>query len=244
MVVEILMATYNGEKYLKEQINSIIKQTHKDWILSIRDDGSTDDTINILEAYSKKYKNIRILKDNKGNLGYKKNFEELLMNSTEEILFLCDQDDIWKEKKIEICLKKIGDKKVLHHNAQVFYEKELKELKEKELYSIYDYSKSLKNFYKPNFTGCCMVLKKIFLKEVLPIPTQYPGHDTWIGLLSYLESNIIYIDDKLINYRRHTSNVSFTGEKSKNRLLKKINYRYQYTVVVFFRYLKMKWRKR
>lgn len=242
MLVEILMATYNGEKYLQEQIDSIINQTYKNWILTIRDDGSKDKTLKILEEYKKKDKRIKILKDKKGNLGYKKNFEELLFQSKGEYIFLCDQDDIWKEEKIEICLQKIGENQVLHHNARIFYEKKTEE--DTTLYSLYNYSRNIKNFYKPNFTGCCMVVKKSFLKDILPIPINYPGHDTWIGLLSCLNSNIVYIDNKLIKYRRHGENTSFTGEKSKNSLFKKIGYRYQYIVVIFIKYLQMKWRKK
>ena len=99
------MATYNGEKYLREQIDSILKQTFKDWKLIMRDDGSKDRTIEILNEYEKKDKRIKVLQDNKGNLGVAKNFEELLKNSSGEYVMFSDQDDYWMENKIEKYIK-------------------------------------------------------------------------------------------------------------------------------------------
>ena len=99
------MATYNGEKYLREQIDSILKQTFKDWKLIIRDDGSKDKTIEILNEYEKKDKRIKVLQDNKGNLGVAKNFEELLKNSSGEYVMFSDQDDYWMKNKIEKYIK-------------------------------------------------------------------------------------------------------------------------------------------
>ena len=81
--VEILMATYNGEKYLSEQIESIISQSYENWTLLIRDDNSKDSTVSIIEKYEKKDNRIRLLRDRKGNLGFIKNFEELLIESQE-----------------------------------------------------------------------------------------------------------------------------------------------------------------
>ncbi|MHB9334492.1 glycosyltransferase, partial [Fusobacterium polymorphum] len=99
--IEILMATYNGEKYVGEQIDSIIHQTYKNWKLLIRDDNSTDKTLEILKEYEKKDKRIKIIEDKKGNLGFVKNFEELLNNSKEDWVMFSDQDDYWLENKIE-----------------------------------------------------------------------------------------------------------------------------------------------
>ena len=101
-IIEILMATYNGEKYISEQIDSIINQTCKNWKLLIRDDGSQDKTLEILEEYEKRDERINILRDIKGNLGFVKNFEELLKNSSEEFIMFSDQDDYWLENKLEV----------------------------------------------------------------------------------------------------------------------------------------------
>ena len=107
-IIEILMATYNGEKYISEQIDSIINQTCKNWKLLIRDDGSQDKTLEILEEYEKRDERINILRDIKGNLGFVKNFEELLKNSSEEFIMFSDQDDYWIENKLENYINELG----------------------------------------------------------------------------------------------------------------------------------------
>ena len=99
--IDILMATYNGEKYIVEQIDSIINQTYKNWNLLIRDDNSTDRTLEIIKNYQKKDARIRILDNNKVNLGIVKNFEKLLKISESELIMFSDQDDIWKKGKIK-----------------------------------------------------------------------------------------------------------------------------------------------
>ena len=100
--IEILMATYNGEKYIGEQINSIINQTYTNWNLLIRDDGSKDKTLNIIKKYEKMDNRIILIRDNKDNLGFVKNFEELLKISSSELIMFSDQDDVWKKDKIKI----------------------------------------------------------------------------------------------------------------------------------------------
>jgi len=104
--IDILMATYNGEKYIENQILSLQQQTHKNWILYIRDDGSTDSTLEILENFSKNDNRIKIIKDSLGcNLGAGKNFLTLTKYSLSEYVIFCDQDDIWFERKLELLLK-------------------------------------------------------------------------------------------------------------------------------------------
>lgn len=96
------MASYNGEAYIKEQLESLLKQTYKDWRLLIRDDGSQDSTTKIIDSYCENYptKIVRII-DDKGNLGYKDNFVELIKHASAEYIMFCDQDDIWLPDKIE-----------------------------------------------------------------------------------------------------------------------------------------------
>ena len=131
------MATYNGEKYLYEQIESILNQSYKNWILLIRDDKSEDSTVSIIEEYEKKDSRIRLLRDRKGNLGFVKNFEELLKNSQEEFIMFSDQDDYWEKDKIknyiEILQKdeKLSQIPLLIHSNSFICDKELKIVKEK-----------------------------------------------------------------------------------------------------------------
>lgn len=237
--VEILMATYNGESFLSEQLDSIINQNYKDWNLLIRDDNSTDGTKNILEKYSKMDNRIKILKDKGENLGYKKNFEKLLSMSEGDYIFLCDQDDIWESNKIEICLKYLKNYAVIHHNAKVFYQKELKYTN---LFNIKNLKKSILKFIFPTMVGCCMAFRREILKIALPIPEKYPGHDTWIGFIAEIKKDIKYIEDELIIYRRHENTTSTNCQKSKNPFWVKLKYRYYYTVYPLCRVLKYKLR--
>ena len=131
--IDILMATYNGEKYIEEQLKSIISQSCENWNLVIRDDGSDDNTLRILNEYSKRDKRIHIISDNKGNLGLVKNFEELMKHSTEEYIMFSDQDDAWADNKINILLQKMQEteekmqikKPILVHSNSYICDEEL-----------------------------------------------------------------------------------------------------------------------
>ena len=106
--IDILLATYNGERYLSEQLDSILKQSCDNWRIFVRDDGSEDGTSTIIERYQKQYSGkIFIIKDEKQNLGACGNFSELLKKSKSDYIMFCDQDDVWKEDKIKITLKKM-----------------------------------------------------------------------------------------------------------------------------------------
>jgi rhamnosyltransferase len=105
--IDILMATYNGEKYIHEQIESIINQTYKNWRLLISDDGSVDGTVEIIKKYIKKDKRIELIEDNLGNLGVVKKFRELLKRAEADYIMFSDQDDIWLNNKIERTLNEV-----------------------------------------------------------------------------------------------------------------------------------------
>ena len=105
-MISIALTTYNGEKFLKEQLDSILNQTYSDYELVVCDDCSTDSTRQILKEYEKKDKRINVFLNN-NNLGFKNNFEKAISLCTGEYIALSDQDDIWDEKKLEILLKKV-----------------------------------------------------------------------------------------------------------------------------------------
>ena len=114
MTLDILLATYNGEKFLKEQINSLLDQSYKNWKLLIRDDMSTDCTMAILSDYISKYPDkIKLLKSNK-RLGPCQSFNYLLQKSDSDYVMFCDQDDIWLPEKIELSLKKMRSLEKIH----------------------------------------------------------------------------------------------------------------------------------
>lgn len=240
--IDILMATYNGEKYLAEQIDSIICQTYKNWNLLIRDDGSSDNTFKILMEYEKRDDRIKIIKDEKGNLGIVKNFEELLKISDSELIMFSDQDDVWKKDKIKIMIKYVSDYDLIVSDAIVVNEK-LECVNESLFYVVKSKNGIIKNTIKNTYYGCCMLFQRKILKKVLPIPNNKEiGHDLWIGLISERYYKVKFINEKLIYFRRHLNNIT-TINKSKRNLKMKIVGRYIILKELFKRFKKLKNRK-
>ncbi|MDD3453716.1 MAG: glycosyltransferase family 2 protein [Bacilli bacterium] len=218
----IAMATYNGEKYIKEQIDSIlINLTEEDEII-ISDDGSTDKTIEIIKNYNDK----RIKLINGPKKGVKQNFSNAIKNSNGKYIFLSDQDDIWKKNKIEKTLNIFKQNKcsVIVHDAVVVNSN--LEVMNESFFNLRNSKKGIiKNIYKNSYIGCCMAFKSDIKKNILPIPNSIEMHDQWIGLIGEIKGNgSIFIEDKLIKYRRHDNNVSMLSPYSipkriKNRLI-------------------------
>lgn len=220
--VDILLATYNGEKYLKEQLDSIINQTYKDFRLIISDDGSTDSTCDILEEYVKKDSRI-IIYCQKKNLGVTKNFEFLLSKVENDFFMFSDQDDIWKKDKIEKCLNKINES-----NADLVYSD--LEVVDEDLNITYESYWKLKGFdtkvrkynnfnslYLNNFiTGCTILSKKEWIEKVLPVPSgsEFVIFDYWLALMISQEGKMVYVDEPLLQYRQHKKNTIGSKKRS------------------------------
>lgn len=212
--IDILMATYNGEKYLKEQIESILNQTYKNIRLVISDDCSKDGTREILKQYEQ---DERIeVHYHKKNQGYIKNFEYLLKQVKNDIYMLSDQDDVWLPEKVEKSyetLKKndadlaFGDLEVVDENLNTIYESFNK-------FMLLDRKiKKYINSYKVNYlyncvTGCTLISKSKWIKEIVPIPTdsKYLIHDHWMGLIVALNGKLVYMPERYIKYRQHGNN--------------------------------------
>ena len=201
----VVMATYNGQKYIKEQIDSILKNLSDNDELIISDDGSTDDTIKIIKNY--KDKRIKIYDGPKN--GVKQNFANAIKHASGKYIYLSDQDDVWEENKIEE-IKKVFDKEnclVVIHNALIV-DKDLNSTNQ----TFFEFRKSghgkLKNIYKNTYIGCCMAFKAQLKEKILPIPNKIEMHDQWIGIIGEKYGKSIFLDKCLIKYRRHDSNVS------------------------------------
>lgn len=224
--IEILLATYNGEKYLNEQIDSIINQTYTNWKLLIRDDGSEDRTLEILKEYEKRDERISILRDNKGNLGFVKNFEELLKNSSEEFIMFSDQDDYWLENKIEkyigvlenLDVEKLKKPLLIHSNSFVCDEK-LNILKKNFVDSKVALQYGGNGFFFAYFVqGSTTLINRKLIDLGLPFLKSVTLHDRYFHLLVEFFGNRIFIDESLIKYRQHRNNE--IGAKSS--IIKKI----------------------
>lgn len=218
-MIDILMATYNGELYIKEQIESILNQTYKDWKLYIRDDKSKDQTLNVIKKYTKEYPDkIILIEDNLGGLGAKKNFSQLLKYSKNEYCMFCDQDDVWLQDKIKISLDEIQKaESVYDKSTPILVHTDLKVVNEKleiinESYWQFQgldskYSGLNKLLVENNITGCTVIINKSLKSKVQEVPEEAIMHDWWIGLVAGTLGKIIQIDNKTILYRQHSNNV-------------------------------------
>lgn len=215
MKIDILMATYNGEKYLREQIDSILNQTFKDFNLIICDDCSKDSTWEILQEYEKKDSRVKIIKNEK-NLGYNKNFEKLLSYVQSEYFMLSDQDDFWMENKVEESYRKIteedlnlvcSDLEVVDENLNTIHSSMW------EFWPDYNIKNKIKksNDYRSCLmtncvTGCTTIINSKLISELIPLPGYPIVHDWWIALVAGSKGPIGYIEKPLIKYRQHGHN--------------------------------------
>lgn len=223
-MVSVCMATYNGEKYVRQQIDSILCQLAADDELVISDDNSTDCTMQILMSYNDK----RIkLHTNRLKKGVTHNFENALNNASGNIIFLADQDDVWQQGKITelSTFLQEGDYDVVTCNCALT-DAELNITQEKYYTEESPIDRSVwGNFKKDLWLGSCMAFKREVLDTVLPIPERMAAHDLWIALYCQMHFKCGYYSKVLQLYRRHDNTVSFAGGKSTNSLYYKLSYR-------------------
>jgi len=228
--IEILMATYNGEKYVKEQIDSIIHQTYENWKLLIRDDNSTDKTLEILKEYEKKDKRIKVIEDKKGNLGFVKNFEELLIYSNKEWVMFSDQDDYWLENKIEKYVsilnsnpKDILKKPILIHSNSFICNDNLEIIKKEFINSNIASKYNEDSYYFFYFVqGSTVLINRVMIDLALPFSKNVTVHDRYLHLLAEFLGKRIFINESLIKYRQHSNNkIGAKGSSIISKILKK-----------------------
>lgn len=217
----ILMSTYNGETYLAEQLDSIIAQTHKDWVLLIRDDGSSDNTVNIIRTYQQKHNQVQLLTDNFGNLNSCQSFGKLMevaLERNEDYIFCSDQDDIWLPEKLEksiTVLKELNSKHGDHTPLLVHTDLTVVDHSLKLIHPSYLRQEGLtRNTTSPirtllinNYvTGCTMGMNRALLKIAAPIPESAIMHDWWCALCAAVYGEIGFISEPTILYRQHPGN--------------------------------------
>lgn len=238
-MISVCMATYNGAKYIGKQIESVLIQLSHDDELIISDDGSTDETLEIIRSFSDT--RIKLLHNHKKNTVKSKhqlvtrNFENALKIAEGDFIFLSDQDDIWKNDKVKIFIDSLKDFHVVMSNYDVIDSNG--NLKEKQHHKSNPFSESLiQNIFKMPFHGCCMAFRKSVLKLSLPFPNNLVVHDNWIGMLLFIQDKkkINYIDQSLIFYRVHDNNVSGV---SSNSLFFKLYYRIIFGCKLYIRIL-------
>ena len=224
-MVSIVMATYNGEKYLEEQIESILLSTYQDFEIYIYDDGSKDTTMEILNGYKRQYPHKIYISQNESNLGVTQNFFQAISRTTSDYIMLCDQDDVWKKDKIARTLKRIRQMEVqfgknlpmaVFTDAHVV-DSDLNILEESFFRSgrlnprLYDLSHLL---MENKLIGCTVMvngaLRKVLQGSSLPKWARY--HDGWLGLIASSLGKISFIKEPTLYYRQHENNL--VGNKS------------------------------
>ena len=218
-LVSVAMATYNGEKYITAQLESIINQTYSNIEIIITDDASADNTVQIIEELQTKHHRIKLF-INAANKGISKTFENSIRNCAGDFIAMSDQDDIWELNKIEILLSRIENEDAIYSNSLLVdkhgrsLNKDFKSLMK--LQSYYDGAPFLMGNCIPGHT---IMMKAGFIKIILPLPDEVM-FDRWISFCAAGNNGIKYVDMPLVNYRQHDSNVIGTS-KSKNKRARK-----------------------
>lgn len=223
MKIAILLASYNGEKYIQEQIQSLLSQTYKDFKIYIRDDCSTDATYVIEKEFENRYPEyFQVIKRENGKSGSKYNFWELCkigLESNAEYFMFCDQDDVWENNKVQITLdrmisveKQNRDKPILVHSDLRVVDQNLNVLGESFIsYRALNPEKTTINrlLVQNNVTGCTMMVNRALLEKAIDVDDveKIAMHDWWFSIIASLFGEISFIDKSTINYRQHGNNV-------------------------------------
>lgn len=208
-MISVVLAAYKGEKYICAQIGSILGQLGENDELIVSDDfpkGKTKDAV--FERFGDDSRIVYLEGPSKGVI---ENFEFAISRARGEYIFLCDQDDVWLDGKVQTVVKKLenGADLVLH-NALIVDGKLHKT--GETAFEINRTKKGfIRNIIKNSYQGCCMAFRSELKKYILPFPKKIPMHDQWIGLIAEKHGNVVFIDEPLILYRRHGGNVTGNG---------------------------------
>ncbi|WP_374174028.1 glycosyltransferase family 2 protein [Flavobacterium tructae] len=232
-MISVCLATYNGEKYIKKQVTSILAQLDANDEIIISDDRSADSTIAIIEELNDK--RIKVVY-NKLERGYTNNFENAINHAIGEFIFLSDQDDVWMDDKVLKTMALLEKRDLVVSDAQ-FVDENVNDLNYT-FFSIRGGRKGFfRNLYRSQYLGACMAFRREILIKLLPFPkrSELCPHDLWISLISEFYYKTLVLDQPLIKYRRHGNNVSTGGEKSNNSIVRQVKFRLYCFIQVILR---------
>jgi len=201
-LVSIAVATYNGEQYLIEQLDTLVNQTYTNIEIIISDDGSTDGTTKILKDYEKKYSFISI-KENAAPHGIKRNFENALKYCRGEYIAFSDQDDIWMLDKIEKLVNNIGNHALIYHDS-LFVDTNANSLGRTFSSDLRCYSGTNSEAFL--LCNCVSGHALLFNRKLLPIVLPFPNarhHDWWLAFRATENGGVQFFDEVLVHYRQH-----------------------------------------
>jgi len=226
-LVDIVLASYNGSRFIGEQIESIVEANDFDSLINqiiIVDDGSSDNTLEIVARYASRYKQIKVIPSAGGSLGAAKNFERGLTYSTSPYVMFCDQDDVWMKHKIRdtfnaLCELEMNDSEnspcMIFTDLQVVDE-HLNIIKHSffKLHNIESVDLDNINYLTFNniATGCTMMVNRALINSALPLPASAIMHDWWFLLVAKAIGKVAIYDNATIMYRQHSANVVGIGE--------------------------------
>lgn len=217
--VSVAMATYNGERFIQEQLESLVVQQHLPSELVITDDGSTDDTVAIAEQFAKAAPFVVHIHRGEKRLGFRANFMRAASLCTSELIAFCDQDDIWSPRKLATCVEPFRDPAVLlaYHNAHVVTETGLP-LGSLDQFASAPMSPPLSS-YAVNYTQYALGFTEVFRRSILAFSDLWEtsldnrdltgpmGHDHWVFFIASVFGSMAYIEEALASYRQHSSNL-------------------------------------
>lgn len=226
-MISVCMATYNGEKFLRQQLDSIICQLNQNDEIIISDNGSSDNTKEIIKSYNdSRIKYYDYITDEK-NKFYRVvgNFYNSLVHANGDYIFLADQDDLWDKDKVKILVSDLQKKSCVITNYSLIDANN--EIIQVQKFNRNPLVNKILCIIKMPFLGCTMAFTKdFFQKYCFPFPKRLILHDLWIGLLAFCTKSMYYEEKILHKYRMHGNNVTTASKgKSKNSLLFKISYR-------------------
>ena len=229
-MISVCIATYNGEKYLRQQLDSILAQMGKDDEIVISDDCSTDGTLELIES-SYHDKRIRVVHHDPTSIKTTfpldkptHNFENALMHAKGDIIFLSDQDDVWLPGKVNKMLQALETAEMAMHDC-IIADTELKPLAPSYFDIVKVTTNVWRNVVKCTMLGCCMAMRRSVVERALPFPKTKVGHDLWLGMVAGSKFRFTLVREPLLMYRKHGKSMTTAGGESKYGLWFKINYR-------------------
>lgn len=217
-MISVCIATYNGEQYIKAQLESILCQLFDGDEIIISDDSSNDRTVEIIKSFDS---DSIVLLENQTFKSPVFNFENTLHYAKNDFIFLSDQDDIWEENKVSTIMQHLQNNDLVLSDASLI-DAEGKKISA----SFFALNRSapglFKNLVKNSYIGCTMAFNRKILQHALPFPANTPMHDWWIGLIAEMFGKVYFCKEPLVCYRRHESNASSSAEGSPYTLGEKI----------------------